>query len=222
MKKRNILEQTITPDGSRLTLSEHDGHYALTVNGRELMSTRHTYSEQQLAVVACEPLRERAEVSVLVGGLGLGFTLRAALQCLGPDARVVVAELLAVVVEWNRKPDYPLAADALSDPRTQVVLGDVADLLKASRGEFDVILLDADNQTTTMNTAGNTRLYQPAGLAMVRRALKRGGTVVYWSAGGEPQLVEGLTRAGFQVESQRVSKHESGGGNHTLVLGHLG
>lgn len=219
MKQRTVLEQTVTPDGSTLSLAVRDGEYSLLVNGRELMSTRHCHSETQLAVVVCEPLRERRGVRVLVGGLGLGFTLRAALRALARDACVVVAELVAEVVEWNRNRQYPLAADALADRRTRVVLGDVADLLAASAGEFDAILLDADNQTTTMNTAGNLRLYQPAGLAAVHRALKSAGTVAYWSASDDPALARALRRAGFTVRATRVRQHATAGGHHTLYLG---
>jgi spermidine synthase len=157
---------------------------------------------------------------VLVGGLGLGFTLRAALANLGRDARVLVAELVPEVVAWNRNPAYPLAAAALADPRTQVLIGDVADILGRSPHGFDAIMLDADNQTTSMNTAGNTSLYHPQGLAKVWSKLEPGGTVVYWSAGEEPLLAKRLAQAGFVVEVQKVRKHPTAGGQHTLLVGH--
>jgi spermidine synthase len=220
MKPATLLEQVKTPDGSRMALIERDGEYAIQVNGRELMSTRHSFSEEQLGVVACQGRAQLQDARVLIGGLGLGFTLRAALAHLAPGARVVVAELVPEVIDWNRNPDYPLAALELADRRTGVIIGDVADVLVRSRDSFDAILLDADNQTTSMNTAGNSSLYTPAGIAKVWRKLERGGTVVYWSAGENPLLVKRLAAGGFQVEVQRVRRHRTGGGHHLLIVGH--
>ena len=220
MKRATVLEQVTTPDGSTMTLVERDGAYMIRVNGRELMSTRHSFSEEQLGVVACQSRAKLAGACVLIGGLGLGFTLRAALATLGPDARVVVAELVPEVLAWNRNPLYRLAAAALADPRTQVVIGDVAAVIGQGQDRFDAIMLDADNQTTSMNTAGNSSLYQPAGLAKVWRSLKPGGTVVYWSAGEEPLFAKRLASSGFDVEVQRVRKHPTAGGQHVLLVGH--
>jgi len=219
MKRATVLEQVTTRDGSSLALVERDGEFALRVNGRELMSTRHSFSEEQLGVVACQPRAQQPGVHVLIGGLGLGFTLRAALASLGHDARVLVAELVPEVVAWNRNPAYRLAAAALADPRTELALGDVADILALSQHRFDAIMLDADNQTTNMNTAGNSSLYQPAGLSMVRRKLKPGGTVVYWSAGEEPLFAKRLAASGFDVDVRRVRKHPTAGGHHVLLVG---
>ncbi len=221
MKRATVLEQVKTPDGSTMTLVERDGEYVIRVNGRELMSTRHSFSEEQLGVMACQGLARLANVRVLVGGLGLGFTLRAALANLGRDARSFVAELVPEVVDWNRNPAYPLAAAELADPRTTVLIGDVADVMVRSPQDFDAIMLDADNQTTSMNTAGNTSLYQPAGIAKVWRKLKPGGTVVYWSAGEDPLLAKRLVTGGFDVQVHRVRKHATGGGgHHVLLVGH--
>lgn len=219
MKRATVLEQVKTPDGSTMTLVEHDGAYVIRVNGRELMSTRHCFSEEQLGVLACKGRAKLKGARVLIGGLGLGFTLRAALANLGRDARVVVAELVPEVVAWNRNPDYPLAAAALADPRTQVLLGDVADILVRSADGFDAIMLDADNQTTSMNTAGNSSLFRTGGLAHVWRKLKPGGTVVYWSAGDDPPFAKRLASSGFDVEVHRVRKHPTAGGYHVLFVG---
>ena len=172
MKKWTLLERVTTPGGSTLSLAVHDLTYALRVNGRELMSTRHAFSEAELGSVACRPLAERKQARVLIGGLGLGVTLRAALSSLARDAEVVVAELLPEVVTWNRNPAYALASAELADARTAVVVADVARIIEHSQARFDAIMLDADNETTEMNTAGNSWLYQSAGLAAVRRALK--------------------------------------------------
>lgn len=222
MKPATVLERLQTADGSTMALIERDGDYAIRVNGRELMSTRHSFSEEQLGVVACQRLARTKRARVLIGGLGLGFTLRAALAHLGRDAEVLVAELVAEVVAWNRNAAYPLAGPSLADARTRVEIGDVADVIGRSRdGSFDAIMLDADNQTTNMNTAGNTSLYHPAGLAMVARKLRPGGTVVYWSAGEDPPFVKRLAASGFDVEVRRVRKHATAGGYHLLFVGCL-
>jgi spermidine synthase len=221
MKKATVLEQVTTPDGSVQALVVRDGHYMIWVNGRELMSTRHTFSEEQLGAIGCQPLSGQPRARVLIGGLGLGFTLRAALQHLGRGAEVVVAELMPEVVEWNKNSAYPLAYAALADRRTQVVLGDVAEVIAQSVDRFDAILLDADNETTAMNTRGNSSLYRSSGLARVARALRPKGRVVYWSAGDDPALVRSLNKAGFSVETERVPRHSAakGGGNHVLIVG---
>jgi spermidine synthase len=219
MKKATVLEQVKTRDGSTLALVESDGEYVLRVNGRELMSTRHSFSEEQLGIVACNPLVRVKGARVLIGGLGLGFTLRAALATLARDAQVLVAELLPEVVAWNRNPAYALAAASLADRRTKVVLGDVADIILQSPDCFDAIMLDADNETTSMNTAGNSSLYWPAGIDKVWRKLKPNGTVVYWSASEDRPLAKRLTSGGFDVEQQRVRRHPTGGGYHHLIVG---
>ena len=221
MKKWTLLEQVTTPDGSRLSLAEHDGTYAIRVNGRELMSSRHSFSEEQLGVVACQPLRHLTGARVLIGGLGLGFTLRAALSNLARDAQLVVAELLPEVVAWNRNPAYPLSCEALADPRTEVVIGDVGRVIEQSQAQFDAIMLDADNQTTRMNTAGNARLYRREGLTAVRHALREGGMAVYWSAGEEPEFVERFAKSGFAVEVRRVRRHQTAKASHWLLIGRL-
>lgn len=223
MKPTKVLEQVRTPDGSTMALVEHDGAFIIRVNGRELMSTRHSHSEEQLGVVACQECAQRKGARVLIGGLGVGFTLKAALANLASDAHVVVAELIPDVVDWNRNDGYPLAAAALADPRTEVIIGDVALVLKRSPHHFDAIMLDADNQTTNMNTAGNTSLYHAAGIKRVWGKLKPGGVVVYWSAGEDPLLEKQLAGNGFQVEVQRVRRHATGGnGHHFLLIGRRG
>ncbi len=219
MKKWTELERVTTPDGSVLSLATHDRDYAIRVNGRELMSTRHSHSEEQLGIVGCQPLAQSRAAHVLIGGLGLGFTLRAALVSLPRDAHVVVAELLPEVVTWNQNPAYALASAALADPRTEVVLGDVALVIERSAACFDAILLDADNETTAMNTAGNRRLYRASGLAAVHRALTEHGRAVYWSAGQEPEFAKRFASSGFDVEVRRVRRHVSSKASHYLLIG---
>lgn len=223
MKPTRLLDQVTTPDGSTMSLHEHDGSYIIRVDGRELMSTRHYHSEEKLAEVACAHLMEQPRARVLIGGLGLGFTLRAALKILPKTAEVVVAELMPQVVEWNRNPSYGLGHDALADSRTRIEIDDVYQVLmqatRGARSAYDAIMLDADNGTTAMSTAGNAALYDLGGLSIVRAALRPGGVVVYWSAGQEPLFAKRLGKAGFKVEVLRVRAHASSGGSHTLLVG---
>jgi spermidine synthase len=219
VKKTTVLEQVKTPDGSTMALAEHDGNYIIRVDGRELMSTRHSFSEEELGRVACAPLSTKPKAKVLIGGLGLGFTLRAALKALGADAEVLVAELMPEVVAWNKNPAYPLAKDELADRRVRVQIADVYEVIRKSMGRFDAIMLDADNGTTAMMTEGNDRLYAKEGLVLVQAALRPGGRVVYWSAQAEPIFAKQMGKAGFKVEHLRVRAHESGGAQHTLLVG---
>src|SRR5215203_3819252 len=145
MKRYERLGEARTPNGTQLTLYRHDGAYLIRADGVELMSTRRHLSEDRLAEVACAPIRNVPRARVLIGGLGLGFTLRAALLQLGEDAEIVVAELLAEVIEWNRDPEYGLSDEAMGDPRVSVVHDDVMNVLRASPGAFNAIMLDTDN-----------------------------------------------------------------------------
>jgi len=218
MKKWNRLEQTETPDKSVFALYEHDGEYVLRVNGRELMSTKRHASELRLGELG-GLAAQRATARVLIGGLGLGFTLRGVLEKLGPEASVVVAELMPEVVRWNKDLRYPFAAAALADARSEVVLGDAFDVITESVSRFDVILLDLDNGTTAMMTAGNRRLYEARGVALVRAALCPGGTVIYWSAEPEPRFSRLMDKGGFTVTTEYVRAYGTGGPKHTLLIG---
>lgn len=222
MKKWTLLEETTTPDGSKMSLLSHDEDYVMRVNDRELMSTRHYSSEEKLAQFACIPVSERAAPRVLIGGLGLGFTLRAALKFLPKQAQDVVAELLPEVVAWNKNPAYKLAAGALADPRTIVEIGDVAAIIARNSAGFDAIMLDVDNGTTTMCTEGNKSLYLRNGLTSVRNALRPGGLVVYWSAQEDPLFAKQLAKSGFKVEIKQARAHDTGGSFHTLLIGRKG
>lgn len=226
MKKWNLLEKVLTPDQNTLGLFEHDGEYVLRLNGRELMSNKRHASELRLGELGGLACARRPQARLLIGGLGLGYTLRGALAHAGRDATVVVAELLAEVVAWNRDARYPLAARELADPRTEVAIGDVFDVIMAAsrdpRQAFDAILLDADNGTTAMTTAGNKQLYLEPGVARVRAALRPGGVAVYWSAGPEPELERLMGRLGFRVRRELVRAYGVGGPRHTLVIGTLG
>lgn len=223
MKKTILLDQATTSDGRPMTLHEHDGVYMIRIDGVELMSTRQHHSEEKLAELACAHLQARSSgARVLIGGLGLGFTLRAALENLGPDAEVVVAELMPAVIRWNQTPDYKLGADAMADPRVEVVTGDVVDLLKKSRGRFDAIILDVDNGASGLTAAANSRLYSATGLAMIRAALRPDGCLAVWSADADPAFVERMGKCGFAVAVERARTHPTGGSWNSLFIGRVG
>jgi len=221
MKKWTCLDKTLTPDGKTISLNEHDGTYSIRVDGADLMSTRRHASEEKVAELACAHAAGLHGARVLIGGLGFGFTLKAALSTLAADATVTVAEILPAVVAWNRNPAYPLAADAMADPRTIVLRKDVGEVIRESRGSFDSIVLDVDNGPSALSTSGNHRLYDYKGLQLARAALRPGGCVAFWSAAPDPAFEELLGRAGFEVDVRRCRPHANSGGWHTIFLGRV-
>jgi spermidine synthase len=220
MNRWELLARARTPDGTDMTLNRRGHEYVILANGADLMSSRMHGSEEALAEFGCERARTLAEPCVLVGGLGVGFTLRAALDCLPKDATVVVSELLSAVVEWNRGPLGPLANHPLDDRRVTVEIGDVAELLRASRARFDAVLLDVDNGPRAFAQEGNGALYSNAGLATVRAALKPGGVVAVWSAFECRKFEHRLRYSGFSVETRSVrGRLKKGGPRHVIFLG---
>lgn len=218
MKKLERLDEATTPDGTILTLFRHDGAYSIRVDGVERMSTRRHHSEEKLAELVCLPLRQTTGARVLIGGLGFGFTLGAALRSLGPDARVVVAEVVDGVIEWNRNPEYALAGPALHDARVELRHDDVAKVMRQSRGTFHAIMLDVDNGADALTTAGNARLYQSTGIRMALAALRPGGRLAYWSDRDDPAFEESLRDAGLDVDIVRARAHGTAGPWHTLYI----
>jgi spermidine synthase len=216
VKPLERLGEARTPDGTVIALFRHDGAYLIRADGVELMSTRRHLSEDQLAEVGCDPLRAVAGARVLIGGLGLGFTLRAALRALGADAEVVVAELVPEVIAWNADPRYGLSVDSLADARVRVVEDDVGNVLHANRGGFDAILLDTDNGPDGMLMTENSRLYSRAGIAATIAALRPGGTIVYWSVADDPKFERALRGAALEVRPLKVRAHDTSGPLHTL------
>lgn len=224
MKPRELLSEAKTPDGAPITLTREAEAYVVRVSGVPLMSSRVHGSEEAMAELACAPLRERSGARVLVGGLGMGFTLRAALDALGPDAEVVVSELLPVLVEWNRGPLGPLAGAPLDDPRTTLAVGDLVALLRGTRPRsFDAILLDVDNGPDAFTVATNAWLYGPAGLSSMRAALRPGGVLVVWSAFQSPRFLRALRSAGFEAEvvAARARGAVKKGSRHHLYVGRV-
>jgi len=221
VKPWELLGQTRAPDGAELSLTLRSGEYVILANGKSLMSSRMHGSEEALATFACARIHGRREprVSVLIGGLGMGFTLRAALDLLPADAEIVVAELLPAIVEWNRGPLGPLAGQPLKDRRVRLEPGDVAVAIRSSANAFDAILLDVDNGPAAFATSGNAGLYNDAGLAAAHAALRKGGVLAVWSAREDRRFEQRLRYAGFRVDVQRVrARLKKGGPRHTIFL----
>lgn len=220
MKPWELLGQARTPDGDDMTLMRRGGEYVILANGRTLMSSRMHGSEEALATLACPRVRMLKEPCVLVGGLGMGFTLRATLDLLPPEATVVVAELLLAVVEWNRGALGPLAEYPLKDRRVRVDVGDVAATLRSHPGRFDAVLLDVDNGPGAFTASQNAGLYNDRGLATIRAALKAGGVLAVWSAREDRKFEQRLRYGGFTVEVERVrGRLKQGGPRHAIFLG---
>jgi spermidine synthase len=221
VKPWELLGQASTPEGVELTLTRRDREYVILAAGRSLMSSRMHGSEEALATLAFRQLTRRDEPCVLVGGLGMGYTLRAALDLLPAGATVVVAELVPAVVEWNRGPLGPLAGHPLKDRRVTVDVGDVAATLRASRNRFDAVLLDVDNGPAAFTASANDGLYADRGLAAARAALKVGGVLAVWSAWDNRRFEQRLRYGRFEVEVERVrGRLKRGGPRHTIFLGY--
>ena len=218
MKPWQLLGESRTPDGVALTLTRHDREYVIMADGRSLMSSRMHGSEEALAALA---LRGRCtpDACVLVGGMGMGFTLRATLDLLPAAATVIVAELVPAIVEWNRGPLGPLAGHPLQDARVRVEIEDVGNVLHASADRFDAVLLDTDNGPDAFTASTNARLYADSGLSAARAALKRGGVLAVWSAWENRKFEQRLRYNGFTVAVERVrGRLKRGGPKHTIFL----
>lgn len=223
MREWELIARATTPEGSDLSLHRSGRAFLIRADGRGLMGSDQHGSEEALASLGCARARALEAPIVLVGGLGMGFTLRAALDELPAGGAVVVAELLEAVVTWNRGPLGALAGRPLDDPRTQVELGDVGACLQRSRGRFDAVLLDVDNGPVAMAQAGNARLYGDEGLAIARAALAPDGILAVWSAWDDKKFEHRMRHAGFVVETVHVrARLTRGGPNHTIFLGFLG
>lgn len=211
------IETARLADGTEFSLVQRGDEWIVRVGGMLLMSSRAHASEEALADQALA--RIRTPQNVLVGGLGLGFTLRAVLDRVAPTTRVTVCELLPALVEWNRQHVGQLAGHPLADPRSEVVVGDVYDHIKRSPDTFDVILLDVDNGPTALSNASNQMLYSDRGIRACLRALRSRGVLAVWSAGPSARFERALEKAGFDVEVLRVSAFETGSASHVVFLG---
>ena len=207
MKAWEELGQTCTPDGSDMRLTKRDGEHVILVNGQTLMSSRAHGSEEALATLACRHVWTVKRPRVLVGGLGMGFTLRATLDVLAPDAVVTVAELVPAVVQWNRGPLASLAGHPLDDRRVRMEVEDVGFTLRANPDRFDAILLDVDNGPAAFTALNNCGLYDNAGVAAAYSALRSGGALAVWSAWDDRKFEQRLR---FHALSRRSSACEPG------------
>jgi spermidine synthase len=216
-----LLGQALTPDGTVVKLIRRSDEYIILANGKPLMSSRMHGSEEALATFACERARTLKHPSVLIGGLGMGFTLRATLDLLPPGATVVVAEMVPAVVEWNRGPLGPLAGHPLRDKRVRIEINDVAITLRSRPGQFDAVLLDVDNGPTAFAGSNNDGLYDYPGIAAARAALKMDGVLAVWSAHEDRKFEQRLRHGRLAVQVERVrGRLEKGGPRHIIFLGH--
>lgn len=204
MKPTVRVATSETPDGREMNLYRHDRDFVIRVDGEDLMLSRHHESELELARLGCAHLPDRKQPRVLVGGLGMGYTLRQALDMLGPDAEVVVGELMAAVGDWNRDFLGVLNGYPLADSRVKLEIGDIVGLVAGATNRFDAILLDVDNGPSAMSYSGNSRLYSDEGIWSCRNALRRNGCLAVWSAGPSKEFEQLLMRCGFQVSRSRV------------------
>lgn len=219
MKPREVLDRTTTPDGEPLELVKEGGHFVIRVAGAALMSSAVHGSEEAMARVAVETIGMRPRPRLLVGGLGMGFTLRAALDALGSDARVTVAELLPAVVTYNRGVLGGLARHPLSDRRVRLFEGDVR--VPLAEGGWDAVLMDVDNGPDAFTTSTNKSLYGDRGVTLMAGALSPCGVLVVWSAYPSRQFERRLRRAGLRTEtlSVRARGEVRKGSKHTLLIG---
>jgi len=217
MRPFETLDSTRTPDGTILSLHRRDGDYFIHLDGEELMSTRRTGSESALAALACQEVLERKNPRILIGGLGFGYTLRAALEILPFRAEVVVAEIYPSVVEWNRERLELMHRRALEDKRVLIRNANVWDLLEEIRA-FDAILLDVDNGPSAWCLSSNGRLYDREGLRKIRAALTPQGVLAVWSAYTDAAFVKRLGKSGFTARIERVRDHQRKGAQHTIFL----
>ena len=206
-----------TPDGYALELWRHDGDFAIRADGYDLMVSRAHQSEDQMMALACPD--PPAEARVLVGGLGMGYTLRAVLDALPAGGSAVVSELIPEVIEWNRGVLAPLAGHPLDDPRTVVEPRDVVDVIRDAAAAFDAILLDVDNGPTAPTQQANARLYTPEGLEAIRSALRPGGALAIWSVDEPRGFERRLRRAGFTPRTHRIRAHGRRGASHYVLVG---
>jgi len=214
---RELIGTGAVPGGEELRLFRRGDDFIIAIGGNELMNSRMSGSEEALAVMTCERLRSPEQAHLLIGGYGMGFTLRAALAALGPGAKITVAELVPAIIDWARGPMAGLAAGCLEDPRVELVMGDVATAIAEGHGRYDAILLDVDNGPDGLVRQANDGIYSSAGLAAAKAALRRGGILAIWSAAPAPGFARRLTACGFRVEEVAVRARSNGKGARHII-----
>lgn len=217
MIQRELLGAAQVPGGAELRLFRHDCDFMIVLGGNELMSSRMNGSEIALAEQTIARLGSRKKPRLLIGGYGMGFTLRAALAALPAEAEIYLIELVPQIIEWARGPMAELAAGCLDDPRVELVLGDVADEIRESPGAYDAILLDVDNGPEGLTSEFNNQLYTQRGLRAARAALRPGGILAVWSAFKDPAFTRRLEKAGFAVDEVTVRARTNGKGPKHVI-----
>ena len=217
MKPRELLATAQIPGGDELRLYKRDTDFIIALGPNELMSSRLSGSEEALALLTCERLQNTETPHLLIGGYGMGFTLRAALARLGPQARFTVVELLPEIIEWARGPMADLTAGGLDDPRVELIMRDVSRAIAATERRFDAILLDVDNGPDGLVREENNHIYSLLGLQEAKRALKPGGVLAIWSAAPDERFARRLKHAGFQVEEVMVRAGRGGKGARHII-----
>ena len=219
MKTWTLIDTARIPgEGSELRLLRRDGEFSIRLDQGELMNSRVRGSEEALASLACAKMATRERPRILVGGLGMGFTLRAALGLLGAEAQVVVAELIPAVVSWGRGPLAQLFGDSLNDPRVTIYEGDVGRLIRSQPSAYDAILLDVDNGPDGLTHERNNGLYNPEGLRAAAIALRAGGVFAVWSAAPDPAFTSRLRKTGFSVDEVPVRANGRRGARHIIWI----
>ncbi|MCW8887825.1 MAG: hypothetical protein OQK25_02055 [Gammaproteobacteria bacterium] len=221
MRPWELLDTATVPgEGGELRLYRRGDEFSIKAGPIELMNSRVHGSEDALAELACKQVASNPQPKILIGGLGMGYTLAAALQQLGADAEVVVAELVPAVINWNRGELATLAQHPLDDPRVTLYEGDVAELIRSKSKHYDTILLDVDNGPEGLTRKENNALYSPAGLISAVTALKPGGIFGVWSISPDHAFSSRLRRSGLKVEEIRArARGRHGGGRHMIWLG---
>ena len=218
MKPRKIIATARTPDGGEIVLYQHDRDFSIEINAHQLMNSRQHESELELARLGCAHLADCTQPSILIGGLGMGYTLRQTLDMLSPHAKVVMSELLTAVVEWNRVFLGDLSGQALTDGRVDLTIGDVFDLISSSKNRFDAILLDIDNGPGAITDSGNQHLYGPEGISICRDALREQGCLAMWSAEPCKEFELLLMSGNFHVRRFRVPAYKKSKTRSRFIL----
>jgi spermidine synthase len=200
-----------------LRLLRRGKEFSIKLGTNELMNSRLSGSEEALATLAAKRIEKVASPRILIGGLGMGFTLRAALTVLGGEAKILVAELVPAVIAWARGPMAPIFGNSLDDPRVTIREGDVAEIIRAQRSKFDAILLDVDNGPEGLTRKGNDALYTKTGLNAARNALRPGGVLAVWSSGPDAAFTKRLRSAGFEVNEVNIRATGKGRGVRHLI-----
>jgi spermidine synthase len=207
------------PGGGELRLMQRGAEFSIMLGSIELMNSRRSGSEEALATLSCNRIAGRRNPHILIGGLGMGFTLRAILAALGDDARVNVAELVPSVVAWARGPMAEVFGECLDDARVRIIEGDVGHVIKSNRATYDAILLDVDNGPEALTRKANDDIYGIGGLRTAHAALRPGGVLAVWASGPNRQFANRLDDTGFVVDEVKVRANgKRGGARHVIWI----